>query len=263
MDRLVKYRNMKKFDFSFIESHGPIALFLDIDGTLVDFAATANAVVFPVTFFPVLQRLYDQLDGALAIVTGRSIESVDRLFRESTIRLPIAGLHGGEFRYMDGTERLDAPCASEEWRAQAKVIAETLPGVIYEEKRFGFGLHYRFAPTQGPAVWAAMEQLIEGHPGFHLLQASMAVEVRPNGVDKGLAIQRMMTHAPFKGRYPVFFGDDFTDEDGFKGIKELGGASVLVGSRRPSIASYCVDDTAKVRALLSSLQTARGAIRAA
>jgi trehalose 6-phosphate phosphatase len=244
---------MKDFDFSQIDHLKPWALFLDIDGTLCDFAATASAVVFPKALVPVLQRLHDQLGGALAIITGRSIESADRLFEGSGLTLPIAGLHGGEFRFADGYEQIDAPVASDEWRQQARAVAERLPGVIYEEKRFGFGLHYRFAPSQGPAVWEAMEKLVDGHPDFHLLPASMAVEVRPNGVDKGQAIERFMQHAPFKGRYPIFFGDDFTDEDGFHGVHMLRGSAVLVGSRTPSIAEYRVKDTETMRAMLTSL----------
>ena len=134
-----------------------------------------------------------------------------------------------------------------------------LPGVVYEEKRFGFGLHYRFAPAQGPAVWAAMEQLVAAHPDFHMLPAAMAVEVRPNGIDKGQAIERLMQRAPFKDRYPIFFGDDFTDEDGFHAVHMLRGTAVLVGPRTPSIAEYGIKDTATMRAMLASLHVNRAA----
>ncbi len=243
---------IKEFDFSEIGRDRPLALFLDIDGTMIEFAPTPDEVIVPPELSGILARLSEESEGGLAIITGRGIESADRLFRP--IEFPMAGLHGGEFRF-DGThEMVPAPVAPECWREEARELTRRFPGVRYEEKRFAFSLHYRENPEYGPGIIAAMnEMLSHDNPGFHLLMASMAVEVRPDGIDKGSAIQRFMRLPEFAGRHPIFFGDDTTDEDGFRAMREIGGTPVVVGPRRPPEVEFYVKDPRTMRGLLAGL----------
>ena len=109
----------------------------------------------------------------------------------------------------------------------------------------------------GPMLTDAIGAMMtRGNPGFHMMQASMAIEVRPDGIDKGSAILRLMQLPEFAGRHPVFFGDDTTDEDGFRALDKIGGTSVVVGKRRPPDVKYTVSDPAAMRALLAGLQLA-------
>ena len=246
---------IEDFDFSKVDRSRPWALFLDIDGTLLEFAATPDAVIVPLEVPELLQRLDAQTKGGMAIVTGRPIESADRLF--APIQFTMAGLHGGEFRYDSVHEIIPAPVAPQSWREEAKALSRTFPGVKYEEKHFGFAIHYRNAPEAGEAVRAAVEEMIlHDNPGFHLLAATMALEIRPDGIDKGTAIRRFMELPAFAGRHPLFFGDDTTDDDGFRTVRELGGTAVLVGGRRPAEADYCVKDPQAMRQMLSELTLA-------
>ncbi len=246
-------RFMNEFTFDQVDPSRPWALFLDIDGTLVEFAATPDEVVMPEEVRTTLQRLSEESEGGVAIITGRPIPSADRLFKP--VEFPIAGLHGGEFRIADTYELLPVPPLPEGWRQHAKAFAEAHPGVTYEEKRAGFGLHYRDAPELGTATDDAVRtMLLSGNPGYHLLRANMVAEVRPDGIDKGTAIRRFMETAAFEGRHPIFFGDDTTDDDGFRALQQIGGTAVVVGSRRPPEAQYFVKDPKTMRDLLANLK---------
>jgi trehalose 6-phosphate phosphatase len=243
---------LQEFTFDLVPRSKPWALFLDIDGTMVEFAATPDQVIVPPELSPTLQRLVDESAGGLALVTGRPIESADRLFKP--VQFTIAGLHGGEFRFDNRREVCPCPTAPETWKREAREMADAHPGVAYEEKRFGFSVHYREAPEQEALVKSTLEEMMKhDNPGFHTLNAAMAVEVRPDGVNKGAAIQRLMELPEFRGRHPLFFGDDTTDEDGFRTMRAIGGTSVVVGPRRPPDVEYCVRDPATMRNLLASL----------
>jgi trehalose 6-phosphate phosphatase len=200
---------------------------LDMDGTLIELAPTPDAVVVSPELPDVLAALRDALDGALAIVTGRPIETVDRLFGDTPGA--VAGEHGGVFRYAAGAiERLDLPSPPAGWLQEAEALAGSVPGALLERKARGFALHYRQAPQARQAFRDALEALLATSPGFELHPAHMLWEVRPVGADKGGAVIALTQRAPFAGRLPVFIGDDVTDEDGMKAARGLGGAGYRV-----------------------------------
>jgi trehalose 6-phosphate phosphatase len=204
------------------------ALFLDMDGTLVDLAPTPDAVVVPTGLPEVLATLRDTLGGALAIVTGRPIETVDRLFGSAPGA--VAGEHGGVFRYSANGpfERLDLPSPPAAWLQTADTLVRSFPGALLERKARGFALHYRQAAQAREPFHAALTALLATNPGFELHPAHMLWEVRPLGADKGGAVVALMRRAPFAGRVPVFIGDDVTDEDGMREARKLGGAGYRV-----------------------------------
>jgi trehalose 6-phosphate phosphatase len=199
-----------------------------MDGTLVDLAATPDAVVVPPGLPDTLAVLRDALGGALAIVTGRPVETVDRLFGDAPGA--VAGEHGGAFRYAGSSaiERLDLPSPPPSWLEAVETLVRSFPGALLERKARGFALHYRQAPAAKPVFHAALEALLQTAPGFELHPAHMLWEVRPLGADKGGAVRALLQRAPFRGRLPVFIGDDVTDEDGMRECRKLGGAGYRV-----------------------------------
>jgi trehalose 6-phosphate phosphatase len=205
------------------------ALLLDMDGTLVDLAATPDAVVVPAGLADTLVTLREALGGALAIVTGRPIETVDRLFGDAPGA--VAGEHGGAIRHAAGApvERVDLPAPPEAWLQAADALVRSFPGALLERKARGFALHYRQAPEAAREVFhRELSALLATAPGFELHPAHMLWEVRPLGADKGNAVAALMQRAPFAGRLPVFIGDDVTDEDGMRESRRRGGAGYRV-----------------------------------
>ncbi|MFC7703966.1 trehalose-phosphatase [Plastorhodobacter daqingensis] len=204
------------------------ALFLDIDGTLLDLAETPDGIVVPPRLPDVLQALTRHLGGALALVTGRQVALADRLFTPH--RFPIAGLHGAERRGSDGTLiPADRPPALDDIRAELARAPAALPGVLFEDKGAALALHYRQAQGTRDRVAALMEkQLARIGEGWELLHGKMVVELRPAAKDKGRALRAFLDSEPFAGRKPLAIGDDVTDEAMFAAANALGGTSIRI-----------------------------------
>jgi trehalose 6-phosphate phosphatase len=221
------------------------ALFLDLDGTLLEIAAAPELVVVPPALPALLAHLHDRLEGALAIVSGRPLGQIDRLLRP--FRASAAGEHGVSLRFSDGTlEELPIGVAvPDAWReALARGIVRW-PGVRIEPKPHGLAVHYRLAPEREAEVWQLVRGLVApNHPWFRLIPAREAVEIGLRAASKGDAVERLMAHAPFHGRRPIFIGDDFTDEAGMSMARRFGGLGVRV-------AEAFGGDPAQVRAWLT------------
>ncbi len=206
------------------------ALMLDLDGTLLDFAPTPDAVVVPPGLPDALLRLRGRLGGALAIVSGRPVEQVDALL--PGIATAVAGEHGAALRLVpDGPIlRPDLPEPPPAWLDAAERLAGAHPGVLLERKRRGFVLHFRRAPAAGPALHDALATLLAADDRrFELMPAELAWEIRPVGVDKGAALRALLAVPPFAGRLPVYIGDDVTDRDAIAAAIAAGGLGLLVG----------------------------------
>lgn len=204
------------------------ALFLDVDGTLIAIAATPEQARPEPQLLPLLQRLGRANDGALAVISGRSLASIDRLF--APLRLPAAGLHGWERRETNGTVVKRAPPEAilDRLRPRLAAYAAARPGLLLEDKGTGFALHYRLAPERGPALRRFARRLVRQQPDLRLLEGRKVAELQPQGANKGEAILAFLAQAPFAGRRPVFVGDDTTDEDGFAAVNAAGGLSLRV-----------------------------------
>jgi trehalose 6-phosphate phosphatase len=204
------------------------ALLLDLDGTLLDLAPTPDSVVVPPGLTEALRTIRDQLGGALAVISGREIETIDALLGDAPHA--VAGEHGGAVRPGPGApiERPDLKTPPRSWLDRGAMLKAAHPGSRFEAKPRGFGLHFRLAPEAGPAIHAELAGLVADSEDFWLLSGHMMWEVRPRGVDKGHAVTRLMGHAPFLGRVPVFIGDDVTDEDGMRVARAMGGAGLQV-----------------------------------
>lgn len=215
-----------------------IGLFLDVDGTLLDLAARPDEVVVPYGLVAHLAAAERRAEGALALVSGRPIADLDRLF--APLRPRAAGVHGAELRLDpdDGTIALKAaPLPDAVWKALGALVAG-FPGTFAENKRFGFTVHYRQAPDAGPALRRRLAAFVEALPyaGITMLNAHLAFELKAEAVDKGRAIAAFLKRPPFRGRTPVFVGDDDTDEAGFAAVAAAGGRAYAVGRARPGVA---------------------------
>ncbi len=247
-----------QFDETRIEALGELsslALFLDVDGTLVPIAPTP-AEARPSPALPrLLAHAAAQLRNALAIVSGREITSIDQV--TGGVVPYVAGSHGAEFRLGPGQAVL-RPDPQPDIAGLETAVLETMgswPGLLIEPKRAGLAVHYRKAPALGPRVRDVLESLLarRAQPELALLHGDHVVEIRSPAHNKGEAVRRIMTEATFHGRRPVFIGDDVTDEDGFVAVQELGGTAVIVGERRPTLATRKVDSVGAVLGLLAGL----------
>lgn len=216
------------------------ALFLDIDGTLIDLAPTPDAIIVPQDLPPQLQAISELLGGALALVTGRALAYADALFQPHSF--PIAGLHGSERRLADGTiDRVSATEAFEEVKAALKAAAGRWPGVLVEDKGAAIAAHYRQAPERKDEVEEAMEfYLLQAGPEFTLQRGKMVFEIRPARADKGGALERYLSEPPFKGRTPIAIGDDVTDEAMFDVANRMNGRSIRIAETAGDTAALTI-----------------------
>lgn len=227
------------------------ALFLDVDGCLVDFTDDPLQASASPALVERLLSLSELLDGALALVSGRRVEMLDRMFAPAMF--PSAGLHGLERRVDAGIVSLPAPVGDDVLagvRADAVEALSAYPRAVVEDKGVALALHWRAQPAAEGAATAFARQAVSRLPGYRLQHGDQVVELRPDAADKGTAIAAFLEHAPFRGRVPVFAGDDLTDEHGFEVVNARGGISILVGGRGGSAARQALDDPAAVRAWL-------------
>jgi trehalose 6-phosphate phosphatase len=229
------------------------ALFLDVDGTLLDIAPHPAAVKVDAGLRQLLGRLCAAAGGAVALVTGRSVVEVEALF--APLKLCVAGQHGAERRDFAGRllRQVRQPVG-------LRVAAERLgrfvaerPGLVLENKGLNIAVHYRNAAGYEPELAEELASVIaELGEDFELQAGKMVFELKPAGQSKGAAIAQFMREEPFRGRTPVFVGDDLTDESGFAAMNKLGGHAIKVGAGA-SVASWRLPDPDGVRAWLRSL----------
>lgn len=205
------------------------ALFLDIDGTLLDIAETPDQVWVPPALRNDLDVVAGQLGGALALISGRPVSEIDRLF--DPLKLPASGQHGGEWRPtpQQATEVIAGQTVPQHLREVADRLLHQYAGVVVEQKSHAIAVHYRHAPDVGPELGARLAEAMAGIEGLQLLSGRSVWEVKDSTQSKGTAVQRFMTRPDFAGRLPVFVGDDTTDLDGFLAVEALGGLALPVG----------------------------------
>ncbi|ROH93027.1 trehalose-phosphatase [Stagnimonas aquatica] len=224
-----------------------VALFLDFDGTLVALADHPDAIQPPAQLHSLLPALQKRLNKALAVVSGRPLQQLERHLPPG---LALAGIHGGEWRW-PGQAPQRMPTASLDPARRSLADWQAPPGVWIEDKDLALAVHYRARPgsaalcEQRAAAAAALADA-------RLLAGKQVFEIKPRGIDKGTALRRFMAAAPFAGRLPVFVGDDVTDEDGFAAAQALGGIGIKVGVG-DSRARHRFHDTQEVFQWLNSL----------
>jgi trehalose 6-phosphate phosphatase len=233
---------------------GGMAVFLDVDGTLLDLSETPDGVHVPKDLISLLGRVHDALHGALALVSGRTVENLDTLFRP--LVLPAAGLHGLEVR-IRADAAIEGHALADELTREKDILFREFgdaPGVLIEDKGPCLALHYRRnLEMKAPLEAAAGRALDRLGSGFQMIAGNMVFELKPAAAHKGSAVRAFMETGAFRGRRPVMLGDDVTDEDAFDAVNALDGVSVCVGGRRPTRATHELGSVAAVHDWLTSL----------
>ena len=230
------------------------AVLLDIDGTLLDFAPTPREVWVPPGLAKTLNRLLQRTNGALALVSGRSLNDIDLIFAPDTF--PAVGGHGAEMRIDPDSEAVaaHAPPMDKELKRRLAAIARLSPGILLEDKGYSLALHYRLAPHAEKAIYEAVSLIRADLPNapIEVLPGKSVCEIKHSGFTKATGVLELMTHEPFKGRRPFFIGDDVTDETVFAIMPDLDGLSFSVGRRAKGVAGH-FDAPSDVREFLAHL----------
>lgn len=226
------------------------ALFLDLDGTLAAIKPRPGDVRPEPWRTSLIRRLQQRLDGRLAVISGRSLEDVDRILEGAAPA--VAAVHGLLRRRADGSIVRARPHPDLRWIRQAlEALVAARPGLLLEDKGLSVALHYRGAPELAAMAEAEARRLASEY-GLKLQLGDMVAEICTPGYDKGSAVRAFMLERPFNRGAPVFVGDDLTDEDGFLAARTLGGVGVLVGAPRPTAAVLRLHDVPHVRAWLEA-----------
>ena len=238
------------------------ALFLDVDGTLVPHIERPDGVTFDDALRGLLTNLSDRLGGALALVSGRSIASLDALLHPLQL-VWLSGLHGIQHRTAEGSHRTSGwdDGALVRYAERASGLAARFPGASIEHNGPCLYLHWRAAPDAAATLTGLAEEVESALPSHRLHRGQHGIEIRPAGIDKGQAIRHFMASPPFAGRRPVYAGDDPADEPGFAAVNEMGGISVLVGAPRETAAGFGLPDVDAVLAWLAEHQPSKHEVR--
>ncbi len=223
------------------------ALFLDVDGTLLDIVERPEYVTADPALVATLQEVAKTLGGAMALISGRRVTEVNRIFHPA--RFPTSGAHGAE--YQDSAGRRHNKVVKSLPAAVIREIqkfADSHRKLLLEHKQYGVALHYRQAPELQSTCHETMNSIaVDVEDDFRLIDGKMVYELTPRSVDKGMAVAEFLRADPFRGRKPVYVGDDTTDEDGFIATNRLSGTSIRVGQTQRTEANFVLEDVDAVR----------------
>jgi trehalose 6-phosphate phosphatase len=239
------------------------AILLDIDGTLLDLAPTPREVWVPPGLATTLNGLLDKTAGALALVSGRSLNDIDLIFAPD--QFPAVGGHGAEMRIATDSESVatHAPPMDKELKRRLAAIAKLSPGILLEDKGYSLALHYRLAPHAEKAIYEAVSLIRADLPNapIEVLPGKCVCEIKHSGFNKASGVLELMSHEPFRGRHPIFIGDDVTDESVFAIMPDFKGLAFSVGRRAQGVAGH-FDEPSDVRAWLArQLDNEKAAVR--
>jgi trehalose 6-phosphate phosphatase len=230
------------------------AVLLDIDGTLLDFAPTPREVWVPPELARTMHRLMERTNGALALVSGRSINDIDLIFAPDVF--PAVGGHGAEMRVDPKSEAATghSPPLDKELKRRLASIAKLSPGILLEDKGYSLALHYRLAPHAEKAIYEAVSLIRADLPNapIEVLPGKQVCEIKHSGFTKATGVLELMRREPFKGRKPFFIGDDVTDESVFAIMPDMEGLAFSVGRRAKGVAGH-FDAPSDVREFLAHL----------
>jgi trehalose 6-phosphate phosphatase len=207
------------------------AILLDIDGTLLDLMPTPREVWVPPGLSKTLNGLLEKTSGAMALVSGRSLNDIDLIFAPE--QFPAVGGHGAEMRLSADSEAVavHAPPLDKELKRRLATIAKLSPGILLEDKGYSLALHYRLAPHAEKAIYEAVSLIRADLPNapIEVLPGKCVCEIKHSGFTKATGVRELMTHEPFRGRKPLFIGDDVTDESVFAILPDFDGVGFSVG----------------------------------
>lgn len=231
------------------------AICLDFDGTLIELAATPDAIAVPDDLIETLNALRDAVAGRLAVITGRSDGDVVTYL--AGFQGAIYASHGGCL-HIDGTRQdiVAMPRNLAALTADARAFCDARPALKCEEKSMGFALHFRQQPALEQRVRDYVEGVVDGADDLQIQTAKMAFEVKAKGVNKGAAVRDAITRFGWQQSTLWMFGDDTTDEVAFDAVHAHGGHGVKVG-QGASAARYRLQNPQQVRDVLTQLEASR------
>jgi trehalose 6-phosphate phosphatase len=239
---------------SLVSQLGEMAILLDIDGTLLDLAPTPREVWVPPDLANNLNGLLRGTAGAMALVSGRSLNDIDLIFAPELF--PAVGGHGAEMRLSIDSEAVatHAPPMDKELKRRLAAVAKLSPGILLEDKGYSLALHYRLAPHAEKAIYEAVSLIRADLPNapIEVLPGKCVCEIKHSGFTKASGVRELMTHSPFQGRRPMFIGDDVTDESVFAIMPDFDGLAFSVGRRAQGVDGH-FDSPNDVREFLASL----------
>ena len=224
-----------------------VVLFLDIDGTISEFHPDPDKSIIHPEIINILENLQQYIQ--LILVTGRSILQAQRLIHP--LQWNIAGSHGLELIYQADLKTLIS-LNKPQLQALKQYIQEQavqIPDLRIEVKDYSVALHFREHPQLEDRVHAFALECLNQFSDFELKAGKYVFELVPKGANKGSAIQQIIQQYHLTDHYPMFIGDDLTDEAGFKVINALHGCSIKVGSGQ-TLARYRLENVSQVQAFL-------------
>ena len=233
------------------------ALLLDIDGTILDLAPAPQEVTVPAELRNTLSRLEDLTGGALALVSGRPLHDIDLIF--SPLQLAAVGGHGAELRVVPGGKAVVRGLSlNPVLKRKLAALTELGSGILVEDKDYSLALHYRLAPDKGETLRAAIQVICASAPrgSIEVLPGKLVFEIKMTGINKASAVRELMTYPPFKGRTPIFVGDDTTDEPVFPMLSQFGGLGFSVGRVVPDVNGH-FENPESVRGWLARIANRR------
>jgi len=239
------------------------AILLDIDGTLLDLMPTPREVWVPPGLSKALNGLLEKTSGAMALVSGRSLNDIDLIFAPD--QFPAVGGHGAEMRLSSdsGAVATHAPPLDMELKRRLATIAKLSPGILLEDKGYSLALHYRLAPRAEKAIYEAVSLIRADLPNatIEVLPGKCVCEIKHSGFTKASGVRELMTREPFRGRRPLFIGDDVTDETVFAIMPDFDGLAFSVGRRAQGVDGH-FDAPSDVREFLARLLDDQSAAQA-
>ncbi len=230
------------------------AILLDIDGTLLDLMPTPREVWVPPGLSETLNQLVARTSGALALVSGRSLNDIDLIFAPDVF--PAVGGHGAEMRLAVEADAVatHAPPLDKELKRRLAAIAKLSPGILLEDKGYSLALHYRLAPHAEKAIYEAVSLIRADLPNapIEVLPGKSVCEIKHSGFTKASGVRELMKLEPFRGRRPLFIGDDVTDETVFAIMPDFDGLAFSVGRRARGVNGH-FDSPSDVREFLARL----------
>jgi trehalose-phosphatase len=232
------------------------ALFLDYDGTLAPIAARPELATLPEETRRVMRGLAERFP--VAVLSGRGREDVAA--RVGLDDLIYAGSHGFDIAGPALAREVGAGIPAVIERAAAGLAGRLagLPGVIVEPKRYAVSVHHRLADEADlPRIEAAVDAVLAGHPELRKGLGKKLFELRPAlDWDKGSALLWLLEELS-GDVFPLYLGDDLTDEDAFRAVQGTGLGILVTEEPRPTAATYALRDPGEVLAFLERLASSR------
>ncbi len=207
-----------------LSKHKKVLFIFDYDGTLCELVRDHNSAKLNDKQVEIINNLVKTPDTKVSIATGRSLDNLKELLggRLST-EITLYGSHGAE----KGEALVDNKIKNILNEIKSKLSDEGY--IFFEEKPISLTIHFKKHPNKDTLI-LKLEKLAKNYSELFRVQMGHEVfEYLPKNIDKGIAIRDLAKSYP--DYFPIFFGDDLTDNFGFKVINEINGLSVQVGER--------------------------------